>query len=71
MIIVLTVNNEGHLNIQAEGGQEEQVLQALHAAANWITQQMSGPKLHLPNGQAKIVPLQSGLPGVGKKDDAE
>jgi hypothetical protein len=48
---------DGKLGIQmfpVEGAPPEVVVQVLQAAAQMLQQQVTGPKLHLPNGQMHI-----------------
>ena len=57
MVIVLVHNADtNQLTTHIENGAPEQALAALQAAINMITQQLSGPKVFLPNGQAKVIP---------------
>lgn len=60
MVIVLIHNPEtGRLTTHFENAEPQHALAVLNAAVEMITQQIAGPKLFLPNGQAKIVPTQN------------
>ncbi|OIN80194.1 hypothetical protein [Mycobacterium malmoense] len=54
MIVVLATTPTG-LNLLTEAP-PEQVLQMLQAATQAVAQQLSGPKLFMPNGGAHVVP---------------
>jgi hypothetical protein len=59
---------DGKLGIQmfpVEGVPPEVVVQVLQAAAQMLQQQVTGPKLHLPNGQMHVAPPTPPLGGVG------
>jgi hypothetical protein len=40
----------------AEGGPPEVMISVLQAAQQWLAQQVSGPQIHLPNGQVHVAP---------------
>jgi len=50
--------------LHLENGAPDQAIAVLQWAINLITQQVSGPKVFLPNGQAHIVPPTPPQPGV-------
>ncbi len=58
MIVFLHLDPQtGNMNLTVDGppGDPKTALQMLAAAQQILTQQLAGPKLFLPNGQAKTV----------------
>lgn len=56
MVIVLIYNPKTNQVLpHIENGTPEQALAVLQSAVTMIGQQLAGPKVFLPNGQAKIV----------------
>lgn len=59
MVIVLIHNPQAppqqQIAMHIENGAPQQALAVLQAAQGIITQQLTAPKVFLPNGQAKIV----------------
>lgn len=59
MVIVLIHNPQAppdqQIAMHVENGHPQQALAVLQAAQALITQQLTAPKVFLPNGQAKIV----------------
>lgn len=66
MVIVLINNPQAppaqQNAIHIENGSPQQALATLQNAINMISQQLAGPKVFLPNGQAHVVPLEQQQP---------
>jgi len=58
--VVLHVNPQtGQMQILVDGAEPQVALQMLAKAQDWITQQVAGPKVFLPNGQAHVIAPQA------------
>lgn len=65
MVIILIHNPEtGQTAMHLENAAPEQALAVLQNAAKTVGQQLAGPKIHLPNGQTKVVQPQQQPTGV-------